>query len=262
MRWPRSAFRRLLDITTIAPFVPLLFWPGVVGSSCGICRHLDCHPRLIAVVAFVISPVQGAQWINYRKEIAKARQDLEQPHWYKRYNPSRSCIIRWTRSSFPGCRPSTWIPAVDARPPGVHDFRLARSACSDHHSGSSSSTAASSSSRTLSEPSERETSKPPRGRRSMSRTWFRRRSRDVLSQSPARATWNSSWRTPGRPTTRLTSEARERRTRGEFQSTSTTKSSETEHVLDLEEIRRSSSGIAGANIRVTKQEMGRLWVLR
>ena len=75
-------------ITTIAPFVPLLFWPGVVGEFMW---YLPV--TLIATlgsslfVAFVISPVQGAQWINYRKEIAKARQDLEHPHWYKRYNP-------------------------------------------------------------------------------------------------------------------------------------------------------------------------------
>ena len=38
-------------------------------------------------VAYVISPVQGAQWIDYRKEIRKARENLEHPHWYKKYNP-------------------------------------------------------------------------------------------------------------------------------------------------------------------------------
>ncbi|MDH3253128.1 MAG: efflux RND transporter permease subunit, partial [Ignavibacteria bacterium] len=38
-------------------------------------------------VAFVISPVQGAQWIDYKKEIRRARQNLEHPHWYRKYNP-------------------------------------------------------------------------------------------------------------------------------------------------------------------------------
>ena len=38
-------------------------------------------------VAYVISPVQGAQWIDYKKEIRKARENLEHPHWYKKYNP-------------------------------------------------------------------------------------------------------------------------------------------------------------------------------
>ena len=75
-------------ITTISPFVPLLFWPGVVGDFMW---YLPI--TLIATlgaslfVAFVISPVQGAQWINYQREIKKARENLEHPHWYKKYNP-------------------------------------------------------------------------------------------------------------------------------------------------------------------------------
>jgi multidrug efflux pump len=75
-------------ITTLSPFVPLLFWPGVVGDFMW---YLPV--TLIATlgaslfVAFVISPVQGAQWINYQREIKKAKQNLEHPHWWKKYNP-------------------------------------------------------------------------------------------------------------------------------------------------------------------------------
>ncbi len=89
-------------VTTIAPFVPLLFWPGVVGDFMW---YLPV--TLIATlgsslfVAFVISPVQGAQWINYRKEITKARQDLEHPHWYKKYNPVTWLYHKVDESFFP-----------------------------------------------------------------------------------------------------------------------------------------------------------------
>ncbi len=75
-------------ITTISAFVPLLFWPGVVGDFM---KYLPL--TLIFTlgaslfVAFVISPVQGAQWINYQREIRKARENLAHPHWYKKYNP-------------------------------------------------------------------------------------------------------------------------------------------------------------------------------
>lgn len=75
-------------ITTVAPFIPLLFWPGIVGD------FMSFLPiTLIATlgaslfVAFVISPVQGAQWIDYQKEIKKARENLEHPRWWKKYNP-------------------------------------------------------------------------------------------------------------------------------------------------------------------------------
>ena len=74
--------------TTLAAFIPLLFWPGVVGDFM---KYLPL--TLIFTlgaslfVAYVISPVQGARWINYQKEIRKARENLEHPHWYKKYNP-------------------------------------------------------------------------------------------------------------------------------------------------------------------------------
>lgn len=75
-------------ITTVSPFIPLLFWPGVVGDFMW---YLPI--TLIATlgaslfVAFVISPVQGAQWINYEREMKKAKENLEHPTWWKKYNP-------------------------------------------------------------------------------------------------------------------------------------------------------------------------------
>ena len=75
-------------ITTIAPFVPLLFWPGVVGDFMWyLPTTLIATLGASLFVAFVISPVQGAQWINYRREIRKAKENLEHPHWWRKYNP-------------------------------------------------------------------------------------------------------------------------------------------------------------------------------
>ena len=75
-------------ITTVAPFIPLLFWPDVIGDFMW---YLPI--TLIATlgaslfVAFVISPVQGAQWINYQRDIKKARLNLDHPTWWRKYNP-------------------------------------------------------------------------------------------------------------------------------------------------------------------------------
>ena len=75
-------------LSTLSPFIPLLFWPGVVGD------FMSYLPITLIVtlgaslfVANVISPVQGSQWINYRKEIAKAKEALQHPTWWKKYNP-------------------------------------------------------------------------------------------------------------------------------------------------------------------------------
>ncbi|MBI5476958.1 MAG: efflux RND transporter permease subunit [Ignavibacteriales bacterium] len=75
-------------ITTLSAFLPLAFWPGIVGD------FMKYFPFTLIItltaslfVAYVISPVQGAQWINYKKEIKKAKKSLEHPHWYKKYNP-------------------------------------------------------------------------------------------------------------------------------------------------------------------------------
>jgi multidrug efflux pump subunit AcrB len=75
-------------VTTLSAFLPLAFWPGIVGE------FMKYFPFTLIItltaslfVAYVISPVQGAQWINYKREIRKAKYNLEHPRWYKKYNP-------------------------------------------------------------------------------------------------------------------------------------------------------------------------------
>jgi multidrug efflux pump len=89
-------------ITTVAPFIPLLFWPGVVGE------FMWYLPITLIVtlgaslfVAFVISPVQGAQWIDYRREMAKAKNNLEHTQWWKKYNPITFLYHEVDRKIFP-----------------------------------------------------------------------------------------------------------------------------------------------------------------
>ncbi|MHB1050353.1 MAG: efflux RND transporter permease subunit [Bacteroidota bacterium] len=75
-------------ITILSAFIPLLFWPGIVGEFMKF-LPITLITTLTAslFVAYVISPVQAAEFINYRKEIKKAKYNLEHPHWYKKYNP-------------------------------------------------------------------------------------------------------------------------------------------------------------------------------
>lgn len=75
-------------VTTVSAFIPLLFWPGIVGD------FMKYLPLTLIItlgssllVAFVVSPVQGARWINYKKEIQKAKENLAHPRWYRKYNP-------------------------------------------------------------------------------------------------------------------------------------------------------------------------------
>jgi multidrug efflux pump len=75
-------------ITTLSAFLPLAFWPGIIGE------FMKYFPYTLIItltaslfVAYVISPVQSAQWINYKRDILKAKKNLEHPHWYKKYNP-------------------------------------------------------------------------------------------------------------------------------------------------------------------------------
>ncbi|MCI0705851.1 MAG: efflux RND transporter permease subunit [Ignavibacteriae bacterium] len=89
-------------LTTVAPFIPLLFWPGVVGD------FMWYLPITLIVtlgaslfVAFVISPVQGAQWINYKREMWKAKQNLEHPRWWKKYNPLTVFYHKVDQQTFP-----------------------------------------------------------------------------------------------------------------------------------------------------------------
>lgn len=89
-------------VTTLSAFIPLLFWPGVVGD------FMSYLPLTLIItltaslfVAYVISPVQGAQWINYQKEIRKAKENLEHPHWYKKYNPFTILYHKVDEKMFP-----------------------------------------------------------------------------------------------------------------------------------------------------------------
>lgn len=75
-------------ITTLSAFLPLAFWPGIVGD------FMKYFPYTLIItltaslfVAYVISPVQAARWINYKRDIRKAKANLDHPHWYKKYNP-------------------------------------------------------------------------------------------------------------------------------------------------------------------------------
>ncbi len=94
-------------LTTIAAFLPLLFWPGVVGDFMSYLPITLIATMLSSlVVAFVISPVQGSVFINYRKEIAKARQNLEHPSVWKKYNPFTLAYHWVDERFFPGAQGS------------------------------------------------------------------------------------------------------------------------------------------------------------
>ncbi|MBR9975590.1 MAG: efflux RND transporter permease subunit, partial [Bacteroidetes bacterium] len=87
-------------LTTISAFLPLLFWPGVVGDFMSFLPITLIATMLSSlVVAFVISPVQGSVFINYRKEIAKAKHNLEHPSFWRKYNPF-TMIYHWVDEKF------------------------------------------------------------------------------------------------------------------------------------------------------------------
>jgi len=87
-------------LTTIAAFLPLLFWPGIVGDFMSYLPITLIATMLSSlVVAFVISPVQGSKFIDYRKEIAKAKQAIEHPSWW-RGNTIRSPSYHWVDEKF------------------------------------------------------------------------------------------------------------------------------------------------------------------
>jgi CzcA family heavy metal efflux pump len=89
-------------VTILSAFIPLLFWPGIVGE------FMKYLPITLIVtltaslfVAYVISPVQAAKWINYQKEIKKARFNLDHPHWYRKYNPFTILFHKVDETFFP-----------------------------------------------------------------------------------------------------------------------------------------------------------------
>jgi multidrug efflux pump len=87
-------------LTTISAFLPLLFWPGIVGDFMSYLPITLIATMLSSlVVAFVISPVQGSVFINYRKEIAKAKRSLEHPSWWRKYNPF-TIAYHWVDEKF------------------------------------------------------------------------------------------------------------------------------------------------------------------
>jgi multidrug efflux pump len=89
-------------VTTLSAFLPLAFWPGIVGD------FMKYFPFTLIItltaslfVAYVISPVQAAQWINYKREIRKAKENLEHPHWHKKYNPFTLLYHKVDEVAFP-----------------------------------------------------------------------------------------------------------------------------------------------------------------
>ncbi len=92
-------------VTTISAFMPLLFWPGIVGDFMSYLPITVISTMLASLlVALVISPVQGSVFINYKKEIAKAKESLDHPTFWKRYNPF-TIIYHWVdHRFFPGAQ--------------------------------------------------------------------------------------------------------------------------------------------------------------
>ncbi|MBX7152602.1 efflux RND transporter permease subunit [bacterium] len=74
--------------TTISGFLPMLFWPGVIGD------FMSYLPLTLIVMmsaslftAYVISPTQGAQFIDYHKEMNQLKYAMDKKHWWAHYNP-------------------------------------------------------------------------------------------------------------------------------------------------------------------------------
>ncbi len=89
-------------VVTLSAFVPLLFWPGVVGDFMWyLPMTLILTLGASLFVAYVISPVQGAQWINYQREIRKAAESLKHPTWWKKYNPITKLYTKVDHEVFP-----------------------------------------------------------------------------------------------------------------------------------------------------------------
>ena len=87
-------------LTTIAAFLPLLFWPGVVGDFMSYLPITLIATMMSSLfIGFIVSPVQGSVFINYRKEIAQAKKDLENPSWWKKHNPF-TIAYHWVDEKF------------------------------------------------------------------------------------------------------------------------------------------------------------------
>jgi multidrug efflux pump len=87
-------------LTTIAAFLPLLFWPGIVGDFMSYLPITLIATMMSSLfVAFVISPVQGSKFINYRREIASAKRSLEHPSLWRKFNPF-TMAYHWVDETF------------------------------------------------------------------------------------------------------------------------------------------------------------------
>ncbi len=103
--------------TTLAAFIPLLFWPGIVGDFMKyLPLTLIFTMGASLFVAYVISPVQGAQWINYRKEIRKARREPRAPALVQEVQPVHDHLPQGGRAVLPvaAARTTTIDTALDA----------------------------------------------------------------------------------------------------------------------------------------------------
>lgn len=89
-------------VTTLSAFIPLLFWPGVVGDFMWyLPMTLILTLGASLFVAYVISPVQGAQWIDYQREIRKAAENLKHPTWWRKHNPVTKLYALVDHTVFP-----------------------------------------------------------------------------------------------------------------------------------------------------------------
>ena len=74
--------------TTVAAFLPLLFWPGIVGEFMYYLPVTVLATMLSSLfVGLIISPVQGSVFINYHKEREAAKKAVENPSFWQKYNP-------------------------------------------------------------------------------------------------------------------------------------------------------------------------------
>lgn len=92
-------------ITTISGFIPLLFWPGIIGDFMWFLPvTLIITMSASLFTAFVISPVQAAQFINYQKEIAKVKHTVKHGKHWEKYNPF-TFLYHWVDERFfPGAQ--------------------------------------------------------------------------------------------------------------------------------------------------------------
>ncbi len=92
-------------ITTISGFIPLLFWPGIIGDFMWFLpMTLIITMTASLFTAFVISPVQAAQFIDYQKEIAKVKHTVKHGKHWEKYNPF-TFLYHWVDERFfPGAQ--------------------------------------------------------------------------------------------------------------------------------------------------------------